>query len=123
MNGVGVCREPEATWGDVGHEVVEAVIGRPSSQPPQASVDALRGRGCRGRRVFGGRARGEVRVLVCDARSRRGGRGHTRPSAGLRNPCRQLGDFHPGLMAAVLDRAPDVALVRKSGVMSVVLRC
>ena len=40
---------------------------------------------------------------------------------GLRNPCAQLDDFQQGLMAAVLDRAPDGALVRKSGVMSVVL--
>lgn len=45
MNVVGVCSEAEATWGDVGHEVVEAVIAKPSSQPPQASVDALRGGG------------------------------------------------------------------------------
>jgi MOSC domain-containing protein YiiM len=41
---------------------------------------------------------------------------------GLRSPCRQLDGFQPGLMAAVLDRAPDGALVRKSGVMSVVLQ-
>ena len=40
---------------------------------------------------------------------------------GLRSPCRQLDDFKSGLMAAVLDRTRDGALVRKSGVMSVVL--
>jgi MOSC domain-containing protein YiiM len=40
---------------------------------------------------------------------------------GLRSPCRQLDDFQPGLMAAVLDRGPDGSLVRKSGVMSVVV--
>ena len=40
---------------------------------------------------------------------------------GLRNPCAQLDDFQPGLMAAVLDRAEDGSLVRKSGVMSVVV--
>ena len=39
---------------------------------------------------------------------------------GLRNPCTQLDDFQPGLMAAVLDRAPDGALVRKAGIMCVV---
>ncbi len=39
---------------------------------------------------------------------------------GLRNPCTQLDDFQPGLMAAVLDRALDRALVRKAGIMSVV---
>lgn len=40
---------------------------------------------------------------------------------GLRNPCAQLDAFQPGLMAAVLDRTPDGALVRKAGIMSVVL--
>jgi MOSC domain-containing protein YiiM len=40
---------------------------------------------------------------------------------GLRSPCRQLDDFQPGLMAAVLERTPDGAPVRKSGVMSVVV--
>ena len=40
---------------------------------------------------------------------------------GLRNPCAQLDDFQPGLMAAVLDRAEDGSLLRKSGVMSVVV--
>lgn len=40
---------------------------------------------------------------------------------GLRNPCVQLDRFQPGLMAAVLDRAPDGSLIRKAGVMSVVL--
>jgi len=40
---------------------------------------------------------------------------------GLRNPCRQLDGFQPGLMAAVLDRAPDGSLVRRSGVMAVVV--
>lgn len=41
---------------------------------------------------------------------------------GLRNPCWQLDRFQPGLMAAVLDRAADGRLVRKSGVMAVVVR-
>ena len=40
---------------------------------------------------------------------------------GLRNPCRQLDGIQPGLMAAVLDRKPDGSLLRKTGVMSVVL--
>ncbi len=40
---------------------------------------------------------------------------------GLRNPCRQLEGIQPGLMAAVLDRDPDGRLLRKAGVMSVVL--
>ena len=40
---------------------------------------------------------------------------------GLRNPCTQLGGFQPGLMKAVLDRDCDGGLVRKAGVMAVVL--
>jgi RimJ/RimL family protein N-acetyltransferase/MOSC domain-containing protein YiiM len=40
---------------------------------------------------------------------------------GLRNPCVQLDRFSDGLMAAVLDRDPDGELVRKTGVMGVVL--
>lgn len=40
---------------------------------------------------------------------------------GLRNPCAQIDRFQPGLMAAVLDRTPDGALVRRAGVMAVVL--
>jgi MOSC domain-containing protein YiiM len=39
---------------------------------------------------------------------------------GLRNPCHQLESIHTGLMAAVLDRAPDGSLIRKLGVMGVV---
>ncbi|HEU4786962.1 MAG TPA: MOSC domain-containing protein [Gemmatimonadaceae bacterium] len=40
---------------------------------------------------------------------------------GLRNPCAQLDGFQPGLLRAVLDRLPDGSVVRKCGVMSVVL--
>jgi MOSC domain-containing protein YiiM len=40
---------------------------------------------------------------------------------GLRNPCVQLDRFASGLTAAVLDRAPDGALIRKAGVMAIVL--
>jgi MOSC domain-containing protein YiiM len=40
---------------------------------------------------------------------------------GLRNPCSQLDAFRPGLMAAVLGRDEAGQLVRKSGVMGVVL--
>lgn len=40
---------------------------------------------------------------------------------GLRNPCAQLDGIAPGLMAAVLDRDADGNLVRKAGVMAVVL--
>ena len=40
---------------------------------------------------------------------------------GLRHPCSQIDRFQPGLMAAVLDRDTDGRLIRKSGVMGVVL--
>lgn len=40
---------------------------------------------------------------------------------GLRNPCRQLDDFRPGLMAAVLDRDANGHLIRKAGIMGIVL--
>ncbi|HJP75400.1 MAG TPA: MOSC domain-containing protein [Pseudonocardiaceae bacterium] len=40
---------------------------------------------------------------------------------GLRNPCLQLDHFQHGLMKAVLDRDEDGNLVRKAGVMSIVL--
>jgi len=41
---------------------------------------------------------------------------------GLRNPCVQLDRFSKGLMAAVLDRDADGGLVRKAGVMGIVLQ-
>ncbi|HEY0856169.1 MAG TPA: MOSC domain-containing protein [Albitalea sp.] len=40
---------------------------------------------------------------------------------GLRNPCVQLDRFKPGLMKALLDRDADGRLVRKAGVMAVVI--
>jgi MOSC domain-containing protein YiiM len=40
---------------------------------------------------------------------------------GLRNPCYQLNDFQPGLMAAVLDHDETGNFIRKAGVMSIVL--
>ncbi|MGA3002054.1 MAG: MOSC domain-containing protein [Acetobacteraceae bacterium] len=41
---------------------------------------------------------------------------------GLRNPCVQLDRFSKGLMAAVLDRDVDGGLVRKAGVMGIVMQ-
>ena len=41
---------------------------------------------------------------------------------GLRNPCIQLNRFRPGLMAATLDRDAAGNLVRKAGIMAVVLK-
>jgi MOSC domain-containing protein YiiM len=40
---------------------------------------------------------------------------------GLRNPCKQLDGIQSGLMAATLERNGDGELVRKAGVMGVVL--
>lgn len=40
---------------------------------------------------------------------------------GLRNPCRQIEAFQPGLLAAVLDKDADGQVVRKAGVMAVVI--
>ncbi len=40
---------------------------------------------------------------------------------GLRNPCSQLDRFLPGLQAAVLGRGADGELVRKAGIMGVVI--
>ena len=40
---------------------------------------------------------------------------------GLRNPCYQLDDFQPGLMEATLGRDEQGRLIRKAGVMGIVL--
>ena len=41
---------------------------------------------------------------------------------GLRNPCTQLDGLHPGLMNAVLDRDAEGNLIRKAGIMGIVMR-
>jgi MOSC domain-containing protein YiiM len=40
---------------------------------------------------------------------------------GLRNPCKQLNGIQDGLMAATLDRDADGELIRKAGVMAIVI--
>lgn len=40
---------------------------------------------------------------------------------GLRNPCKQIDGLAKGLMTATLDTAPDGSLIRKAGVMAVVV--
>ena len=40
---------------------------------------------------------------------------------GLRNPCVQLDNFQLGLMSALLDRSPNGDLIRKAGIMGIVL--
>jgi MOSC domain-containing protein YiiM len=42
-------------------------------------------------------------------------------ATGLRNPCRQFNDYRQGLMQAMLDRDADGNLVRKAGIMAIVL--
>lgn len=41
---------------------------------------------------------------------------------GLRNPCRQIEEFMPGLLKHMVEKRPDGSLNRKCGVMSVVER-
>jgi len=40
---------------------------------------------------------------------------------GLRNPCAQIEEFMPGLLAQVVSRAADGAIVRRAGVMAIVV--
>lgn len=41
---------------------------------------------------------------------------------GLRNPCKQIDDFRPGLLARVVDRDTAGRLIRRAGIMGVVAR-
>lgn len=41
---------------------------------------------------------------------------------GLRNPCRQIDAFRPGLMSAMLERDPNGGMRIKSGIMGIVLQ-
>jgi MOSC domain-containing protein YiiM len=58
--------------------------------------------------------------LPTGARLRLGGTA-TVEITGLRNPCVQLDNFQRGLMAATLDKDADGNLIRKAGVMGIVL--
>lgn len=40
---------------------------------------------------------------------------------GLRNPCVQMNDLHPGLMAAVIERKATGKVIKKAGIMSIVI--
>ena len=65
-----------------------------------------------------------VEALVATAR-REASVADSRPTVvltGLRNPCPQIEGFRPGLLKEVVHRDPDGTVVRKAGVMSVVLR-
>jgi MOSC domain-containing protein YiiM len=59
--------------------------------------------------------------LPTGTRLRLGDDGAVVEVTGLRNPCVQLDRYADGLMAAVLDRDDDGALVRKAGIMGVVV--
>jgi len=59
--------------------------------------------------------------LPTGARLRLGDGGAVVEVTGLRNPCTQLDGFRPGLMRAVLGRDADGGLVRKAGIMGVVV--
>jgi len=41
---------------------------------------------------------------------------------GLRNPCAQIDGFQKGLLSAVLDKGANGELIRKSGIMTIVLK-
>ncbi|PZM14835.1 MOSC domain-containing protein [Rhizobium tubonense] len=41
---------------------------------------------------------------------------------GLRNPCSQIDKFRPGLLKAVLGKGPNGEVVRKTGIMAIVLK-
>ena len=58
--------------------------------------------------------------LPCGARLRLGAEAVAEVT-GLRNPCAQLDQFQQGLMAAVLGRDAEGRLVRKAGIMAVVV--
>jgi MOSC domain-containing protein YiiM len=62
----------------------------------------------------------DLLALPAGARLALGGRAIVELT-GLRNPCRQLDGLRPGLMAASLDRDAEGRLVRKAGVMAVVV--
>ena len=63
----------------------------------------------------------DLLALPCGARLRLGETALVELT-GLRNPCLQIDDnIGPGAMTAVLDRAPDGSLIRKAGVMAIVI--
>ncbi|GIF16131.1 MOSC domain-containing protein [Actinoplanes teichomyceticus] len=71
-------------------------------------------------------ARAVAAVTAAVERERDGAAGHDpRPAvilAGLRNPCAQINRYRAGLLKEVLKQDPDGTVVRKAGVMGVVLR-
>jgi hypothetical protein len=71
------------------------------------------------------RSTAEAAAALVAAVERESGRTDHRPAVvvtGLRNPCRQIDRFRDGLLERVAYRDEDGILVRKAGVMSVVVR-
>jgi hypothetical protein len=62
----------------------------------------------------------DLLALPVGARLRLGGKALVEIT-GLRNPCAQIDAFQPGLLKAVLGRDADGRLVRKAGIMGIVL--
>jgi MOSC domain-containing protein YiiM len=107
-------------------------VARDSSQPNLRQVHLIHAElhdelGARGYSIVPGAMGENVTTAGIDLlRLGRGTRLLLGPDAvvevtGLRNPCAQLDGLAPGLMSAVLDRDADGALVRKAGIMGVVL--
>ncbi|BCJ51577.1 hypothetical protein Asp14428_30520 [Actinoplanes sp. NBRC 14428] len=66
-----------------------------------------------------------VLAAVVEAEAASGAVADGRPAVvitGLRNPCQQINRFRPGLLKEVLGKDPDGRIVRRAGVMGVVLR-
>ncbi|GGQ80227.1 hypothetical protein GCM10010166_58020 [Couchioplanes caeruleus subsp. azureus] len=117
-------------------------FGRPPSEPFAPSSSGTNGTGPAGRGGPGDAGdvvavarrasldpatEGAVAVLaaVVAAEGSRDGTADPRPAVvvtGLRNPCQQINGFRAGLLKQVLGKDADGNLVRKAGVMAVVLR-
>ena len=63
-----------------------------------------------------------IAAVEAAARRDRGGSVPTVVLAGLRNPCGQINGFRPGLLKEVIGRDSGGRLVRRAGVMAIVLR-
>lgn len=105
---------PDSTQGGS----TETVTGAEAVDAVEAVVAAA------GRAKLDGPTTGAVAALVAAAR-RDAGRADPRPAVvvtGLRNPCLQIDGFRDGLLKQVVYRDSSGRLVRKAGVMGVVLR-
>ena len=90
------------------------------SKFPEDSITLVEGLGVAGDAHAGKTVKHRSRV-VRDASQPNLRQVHLLEVTGLRNPCSQIDRFQQGLMAAVLDRDGEGQLVRKAGVMGVVV--